>query len=104
MRPKEGRGTADGRLLLTGQRVPIQGWMGADAAVRSEEVDADSALRRGRARRQPESCTWPSLDSVGCEGWAPEAAPNTQKPGKACCIRPNKNKSLLEGSGLWGQG
>lgn len=51
---KGGRGTADGRLLLTGQRVPIQGWMGADAAVRSEEVDADSALRRGRARRQPE--------------------------------------------------
>lgn len=40
-----GRGTANGSLLLVGWGVPIQGWMGADPGVRSEEV--------GRARRQP---------------------------------------------------
>lgn len=58
LRPEDeaegGRGTADGRLVLMGPGEPIEVWMGADAAVRSEKVDADSALRMGRARRKPE--------------------------------------------------
>lgn len=55
LRPKaedEG-GTGDGSLLLWGQELLIEGWMGADAGVKSEEVDLDPALKVVRVRRQP---------------------------------------------------
>lgn len=46
-------GIANGSLLFWGWGLLIEGWMGADAGVRSEETDLDPALRVGRARRQP---------------------------------------------------
>lgn len=46
-------GTADDSLFLWGWGLLIEGWAGADAGVRSEEVDLGPALRVGRARRQP---------------------------------------------------
>lgn len=49
-------GTADGSLLWV-LGLLIEGWMGADAGVRSEETDLDPALRVGPARRARESST-----------------------------------------------
>lgn len=47
-------GTADGSQLSWGWALLKEGWMAADAGVRSEEMDLDPALRVGGARRHPE--------------------------------------------------
>lgn len=98
-------GTPDDSLFLWGWGLLIEGWAGAGAGVRSEEVDLDPALRVGRARRQPgRAAPRHHLEVQAARAGILRLCqtPRCQEePGAAW---PTENKGLFEGSGLWGQG
>lgn len=79
-------GTADGSQLSWGWGLLIEGWMGADAGVRFEEMDLDPALSVGGARRQPGRAAHRHLLGV--------QAPRAEVL-RLCAKHPDARKSLV---------